>query len=163
MQSETREPLSILREVFGHAEFRGLQGEVVSHVTNGGDAVVLFPTGAGKSICYQAPALCRPGVAIVVSPLIALMRGRGDVQMFRLEMPSMEVTKDIATDAKIRVDMQRAFFNSMVEHDAKVADWREAFMYGQAKATGNPQFLKLIATVVEKQEERNRLRRSRSA
>ena len=74
MQSETREPLSILREVFGHAEFRGLQGEVVDHVTNGGDAVVLFPTGAGKSICYQAPALCRPGVAIVVSPLIALMR-----------------------------------------------------------------------------------------
>ncbi len=74
MQFETREPLSILREVFGHAEFRGLQGEVVSYVTNGGDAVVLFPTGAGKSICYQAPALCRPGVAIVVSPLIALMR-----------------------------------------------------------------------------------------
>ena len=90
------------------------------------------------------------------------MRGR-DVQMFRLEMPSLEVTKDIATDARIRVDMQRAFFNSMVEHDAKVADWREAFMYGQAKATGNPQFLKLIATVVEKQEERNRRRRSRSA
>ena len=50
MQSETREPLSILREVFGHAEFRGLQGEVVNHVTNGGDAVVLFPTGAGKSL-----------------------------------------------------------------------------------------------------------------
>ncbi len=74
MQFETREPLDILREVFGHAEFRGLQGEVVSLVTNGGDAVVLFPTGAGKSICYQAPALCRPGVAIVVSPLIALMR-----------------------------------------------------------------------------------------
>ena len=74
MQAGIREPLSILREVFGHAEFRGLQGDVVSHVTNGGDAVVLFPTGAGKSICYQAPALCRPGVAIEVSPLIALMR-----------------------------------------------------------------------------------------
>ena len=74
MQAGIREPLSILREVFGHSEFRGLQGEVVTHVTNGGDAVVLFPTGAGKSICYQAPALCRPGVAIVVSPLIALMR-----------------------------------------------------------------------------------------
>ncbi|HOZ26619.1 MAG TPA: DNA helicase RecQ [Hyphomonadaceae bacterium] len=74
MQAINREPLSILREVFGHAEFRGLQGEVVDHVTKGGDAVVLFPTGAGKSICYQAPALCRPGVAIVVSPLIALMR-----------------------------------------------------------------------------------------
>jgi ATP-dependent DNA helicase RecQ len=64
----------VLREVFGHAEFRGEQEEVVRHIIAGGDAVVLFPTGAGKSICYQVPALCRPGVAIVISPLIALMR-----------------------------------------------------------------------------------------
>ncbi len=113
---------------------------------------------AARSIIEEVPALKPLKLVVGID-----MRGRGDVQMFRLEMPSMEVTKDIATDAKIRVDMQRAFFNSMVEHDAKVADWREAFMYGQAKATGNPQFLKLIATVVEKQEERNRLRRSRSA
>src|SRR5262245_12187868 len=69
-----KDPVGILRDVFGHAEFRGLQEDVVRHVTGGGDAVVLFPTGAGKSLCYQAPALCRPGVAIVVSPLIALMR-----------------------------------------------------------------------------------------
>ena len=54
--------------------FRGEQGDVVEHVVAGGDAVVLFPTGAGKSVCYQLPALCRPGVGIVVSPLIALMR-----------------------------------------------------------------------------------------
>jgi len=70
----TREPLEVLREVFGHAQFRGLQEDVVRHVASGGDAVVLFPTGAGKSICYQVPAICRPGVAVVVSPLIALMR-----------------------------------------------------------------------------------------
>lgn len=113
---------------------------------------------AARSIIEEVPALKPLKLVVGID-----MRGRGDVQMFRLEMPSLEVTKDIATDARIRVDMQRAFFNSMVEHDAKVADWREAFMYGQAKATGNPQFLKLIATVVEKQEERNRLRRSRSA
>jgi ATP-dependent DNA helicase RecQ len=69
-----KDPVGILRDVFGHAEFRGLQEDVVRHVAGGGDAVVLFPTGAGKSLCYQAPALCRPGVAIVVSPLIALMR-----------------------------------------------------------------------------------------
>ncbi len=69
-----REPLSILHDVFGHSEFRGRQEDVVRHVTAGGDAVVLFPTGAGKSICYQVPALARPGVAIVISPLIALMR-----------------------------------------------------------------------------------------
>src|SRR5262249_29346299 len=68
------QPKDVLRDVFGHAEFRGLQADVVEHVTAGGDAVVLFPTGAGKSLCYQVPALCRPGVAVVISPLIALMR-----------------------------------------------------------------------------------------
>ena len=68
------DPRDVLREVFGHAQFRGLQEGVVRHVTGGGDAVVLFPTGAGKSVCYQVPALCRKGVAIIVSPLIALMR-----------------------------------------------------------------------------------------
>ena len=57
----TRQPLDVLRDVFGHDDFRGRQREVVSQVVAGGDAVVLFPTGAGKSICYQVPALCRPG------------------------------------------------------------------------------------------------------
>ncbi|MDP3740510.1 MAG: DNA helicase RecQ [Hyphomonadaceae bacterium] len=74
-----KDPHDILRDVFGHAEFRGEQEEVVRHVTGGGDAVVLFPTGAGKSVCYQVPALCRPGVAIIVSPLIALMRDQVEV------------------------------------------------------------------------------------
>ncbi len=69
-----RDPLEVLATVFGHAAFRGQQEEVVRHVVAGGDAVVLFPTGAGKSVTYQVPAICRPGVAIVVSPLIALMR-----------------------------------------------------------------------------------------
>ncbi len=72
--ASSKDPLDVLREVFGHAEFRGTQEEVVRHVTGGGDAVVLFPTGAGKSLCYQLPANCRPGPGIVVSPLIALMR-----------------------------------------------------------------------------------------
>lgn len=120
------------------------------------DARLLIAT-AVSSVLEEVPAL-KPLKLVVGFD----MRGRGDTQMFRLELPSVTVTKDLATDARIRVDMQQAFFNTMVEHDAKVADWREAFMYGQAKATGNPQFLKLIATVVEKQEERNRLRRSRS-
>ncbi|MGV8833607.1 MAG: DNA helicase RecQ [Devosia sp.] len=69
-----RDPLAVLRDVFGHKSFRGLQADVVNHVVHGGDAVVLFPTGAGKSMCYQIPAICRPGVGIVISPLIALMR-----------------------------------------------------------------------------------------
>jgi ATP-dependent DNA helicase RecQ len=67
-------PLAVLKRVYGYPAFRGRQAEVVSHVVSGGDAVVLFPTGAGKSLCFQVPALCRPGVGVVVSPLIALMR-----------------------------------------------------------------------------------------
>jgi ATP-dependent DNA helicase RecQ len=72
--SAAKTPADVLRDVFGHAAFRGQQEAVVHHVADGGDAVVLFPTGAGKSACYQIPAICRPGVGIVISPLIALMR-----------------------------------------------------------------------------------------
>ncbi len=88
------------------------------------------------------------------------LQGRGDTQQFRIEMPGPKVTKDIAADAKVTIHMQRAFFNEMAK-DAKVADWREAFMYGQAKASGPTQILQLIERVVDKQEERQRLQRSR--
>ena len=64
----------VLKEVFGLRSFRGQQAEIVRHVVQGGDAVVLLPTGAGKSLCYQIPAICRAGTGVVVSPLIALMR-----------------------------------------------------------------------------------------
>ncbi|WP_237153019.1 DNA helicase RecQ [Oryzibacter oryziterrae] len=67
-------PLAVLKRVYGYSAFRGRQGEVIDQVMAGGDAVVLFPTGAGKSLCFQIPALCRDGIGIVVSPLIALMR-----------------------------------------------------------------------------------------
>src|SRR5689334_10294411 len=63
-----------LRHVFGYDAFRGAQGDIVAHVAGGGDALVLMPTGGGKSLCYQLPALLREGTAIVVSPLIALMQ-----------------------------------------------------------------------------------------
>ncbi len=72
--NSAEDPLSILKRVYGYPAFRGRQAEVVDQVVSGGDAVVLFPTGAGKSLCFQIPALCRDGVGIVVSPLIALMR-----------------------------------------------------------------------------------------
>jgi hypothetical protein len=88
------------------------------------------------------------------------LRGRGDVQEFRLQLPEIDVRKDVAADAKVRVEMPRAFFNEMAK-DARVADWREAFMYGQAKATGPTQILQLIERVVDKQEERSRQRRAR--
>ena len=64
----------ILRDVFGYPVFRGHQAEVVEHVCGGGDALVLMPTGGGKSLCYQIPALVRDGVGVVISPLIALMQ-----------------------------------------------------------------------------------------
>ena len=67
------EPREVLRRVFGFPGFRGQQEAAIDHVMSGGDALVLMPTGGGKSVCYQVPALCRPGTAIIVSPLIALM------------------------------------------------------------------------------------------
>jgi ATP-dependent DNA helicase RecQ len=73
-----RTPESVLREVFGFDGFRGSQREVIEHVTNGNNAIVLMPTGGGKSLCYQIPALLRPGVGVVVSPLIALMKDQVD-------------------------------------------------------------------------------------
>jgi len=66
--------LQLLNSVFGHPAFRGAQQEIVTHVAGGGDALVLMPTGGGKSLCYQLPALLRDGTALVVSPLIALMQ-----------------------------------------------------------------------------------------
>ena len=68
------EPLHILKTVFGYPVFRGAQREIVEHVVAGGDALVLMPTGGGKSLCYQLPALLREGTALVISPLIALMQ-----------------------------------------------------------------------------------------
>ncbi len=70
----SRSPEQILHEVFGYESFRPLQGDVVQEVVEGRDALVLMPTGGGKSLCYQVPALARPGTAVVISPLIALMQ-----------------------------------------------------------------------------------------
>jgi len=89
------------------------------------------------------------------------LRGRGDVQQYRVELPGPQITKEIATDARVNVDMRREFFNVMADEGARVADWREAFHYGQAKATGVPQILQLIERVVTLHEERTRLRRAK--
>ncbi|MGB1440278.1 MAG: DEAD/DEAH box helicase, partial [Luminiphilus sp.] len=71
-------PLDILNNVFGYESFRPLQREVVDAVIAGGNALALMPTGGGKSICYQVPAIARAGCGVVVSPLIALMQDQVD-------------------------------------------------------------------------------------
>lgn len=73
-----RDPLSILQHTFGYDQFRAPQDEVIATVVSGGDALVLMPTGGGKSLCYQIPAMARPGTGIVISPLIALMQDQVD-------------------------------------------------------------------------------------
>ena len=108
------------------------------------------------SIIEEVPALAPLKLVFAV-----VLRGRGDVQQFRVELPERKITKEVAADARVTVEMPRAFFNVMVGEGAKIADWREAFHYGQAKATGVPQILKLIARVVEMQEERTSLRKAR--
>ena len=96
-------PAQVLRDVFGYETFRGKQQDIVRHVTAGGDALVLMPTGGGKSLCYQIPALLRPGTAIVVSPLIALMQDQ------------VAALKQLGVGAE--------FLNSSLDADAARAVW----------------------------------------
>jgi hypothetical protein len=119
------------------------------------DAKILIEA-AVRSFLEEVPALKPLKVVAGVD-----LHGRGDTQQFRVELPEVAVTKAIPSDAKVRVEMRRDFFNAMVENGARVADWREAFTYGQAKASGIDQYLRLIVNVVERQEERNRTRRAR--
>ena len=89
------------------------------------------------------------------------LRGRGDIQLFRVELPGPKVTRDIASDAKVRLSIPRSHFNDLAQ-DGKLRDWREAFESGTVKATGPAEILKLIQNVVEKQEERTRTRKLRA-
>ena len=100
MKSDSQQ---ILRDVFGYAAFRGAQQAIVEHVAAGGDALVLMPTGGGKSLCYQIPALLRPGVGIIVSPLIALMQDQ--------------------VDALKQLGVRAAFLNSSLDADAAREVW----------------------------------------
>ena len=123
------------------------------------DAKTLIETAITRFL-EEVPALVPLKLVFAVE-----LRGRGDVQMYRVELGGpgqISIVKGIAEDARVRVEIPRSFFNVMAK-EAHIADWREAFTYGQAKATGVDQILKLIAHVVEKQEERNRTRRARSS
>ncbi len=99
----------VLKEIFGYPEFRGDQADVIDHVTHGRDCLVLMPTGGGKSLCYQIPALLRNGVGVVVSPLIALMQDQ--------------------VAALRELGVRAAFLNSTL-------DWREATDVENAALTG---------------------------
>ena len=121
-----------------------------------GDAIELLERAA-REFLDEVPALKDLKLVVGVD-----LNGRGgDVQQFRIDMPQLEIKKDMGTEAKIRIEMRRDFFNLMVEHGAKVADWEQAFHEGRAKATGVDQYLKLIQRVVERQQERARLKRAR--
>jgi hypothetical protein len=115
------------------------------------DARALIET-AVKRFVAEVPALAPLKLVVGVE-----LRGRGDVQQFRLQMPEVAVTKGPPDDARINVEMRREFFNVMA-NEAKVPDWIEAFTYGKAKATGPTQYLRLISNVVDKQHERERAR-----
>jgi hypothetical protein len=108
------------------------------------------------AIAEEVPALAP--LKLVFS---LVLRGRGDVQQFRIELPDRKITKEVPTDARVTIEMPRAFFNVMVGEGAKIADWREAFQYGQAKASGVPQIIKLVGRVVEMHEDRTRVRRAK--
>jgi hypothetical protein len=89
------------------------------------------------------------------------LRGRGDIQLFRVEVPGPRITKDIASDAKVRLSVPRSHFNELAA-EGKIRHWREGFESGVVKATGPPEILKLIGSVVAKQEARSQSRKLRS-
>ncbi len=95
----------ILRDTFGYTSFRGAQQAIVEHVAAGGDALVLMPTGGGKSLCYQIPSLLRDGIGIVVSPLIALMQDQVDA-LKQLGVPAAFLNSSLEADAAREVYRQ---------------------------------------------------------
>ncbi|TYC49475.1 DNA helicase RecQ [Rhodobacterales bacterium] len=101
-------PLAVLQKVFGYSSFRGKQQEVIQTLVDGKDAVVLFPTGAGKSLCFQIPALCRRGVGVVVSPLIALMKDQvGALRAAGVNAAALNSTLSQDEQSALRAQLQR--------------------------------------------------------
>lgn len=98
-------PLDILNSVFGYTSFRGQQQAIVEQVTEGGDALVLMPTGGGKSLCYQIPALLRQGTGIVVSPLIALMQDQVDA-LREAGVAAAYLNSSLGAEAQRKVESQ---------------------------------------------------------
>jgi ATP-dependent DNA helicase RecQ len=98
MTSTRDAALSVLQKTYGYPSFRGEQAEIIEHVVSGKNAFVLMPTGGGKSLCYQIPALLRPGAGIVISPLIALMQDQVDA-LTQLGIKAAAINSSMAGDA----------------------------------------------------------------
>ena len=111
---------------------------------------------AARNFQQEVPSLQKLKLVIELE-----LRGKGDIQLFRVEVPGPKVTRDIASDAKVRLSVPRSHFNELAR-EGKVRNWREAFESGTVKASGPPEILKLIQNVVEKHEERGRTRKLRS-
>ena len=122
---------AVLQKTFGYGEFRGAQAAIIEQVVGGGDALVLMPTGGGKSLCYQLPALLRPGVGIVVSPLIALMQDQ--------------------VDALLQLGVKAAFLNSSLTARAAAQVERDLLagaldlLYVAPERLLTPRFLELLS------------------
>ena len=100
-------PQDILQSVFGYESFRAPQGEIIQTVIDGGDALVLMPTGGGKSLCYQIPALVRPGCGVVISPLIALMQDQvSALRQLGVRASFLNSTLDAATTREVEEQLQ---------------------------------------------------------
>jgi ATP-dependent DNA helicase RecQ len=100
-------PQNLLRRIFGHDDFRGPQQAIIEHIANGGDALVLMPTGGGKSLCYQVPALLREGVGVVISPLIALMQDQVEaLRQLGVRAEFLNSTLDAESATRIERAMQ---------------------------------------------------------
>ncbi len=103
--ADRSEAAGVLRRVFGYESFRGAQQEIIEHLIGGGDALVLMPTGGGKSLCYQIPALVRPGTGVVISPLIALMQDQVDaLQALGVRAGFLNSTQDSAQRAAMQAN-----------------------------------------------------------
>ena len=121
-------------------------------------------TADTKALIEQAVATFRKEVPALERLKLVVeleLRGRGDIQLFRVEVPGPKITKDIASDAKVRLSVPRSHFNELAR-EGTIRHWREAFESGTVRATGPTEILKLIASVVEKQEERTRSRKLRA-
>lgn len=120
----------ILNTVFGYSDFRGEQAAIVDHLIEGNDALVLMPTGGGKSLCFQIPAMVREGTAIVISPLIALMQDQ--------------------VDALLQLGIKAAFLNSSLDAEAawrveqELVDGELTLLYVAPERLMTPRFLQLL-------------------